>query len=44
MPVFEHGEVQTEKHDGRKFITLKLAGNGRTDYQSAAKVGGAHRL
>ena len=30
MPASKHGEVQTDKHDGRKFITMKVASNGET--------------
>lgn len=36
IPASEHCEVQTDKYDGRKFITMQVAGNGETAYR---KVG-----
>ncbi|MDM8006300.1 MAG: hypothetical protein QUV05_09165 [Phycisphaerae bacterium] len=33
MPASKHGEVQTNKSDGRKFITMKVGSNGEVLYQ-----------
>ncbi len=33
MPASEHGEVQTNKSDGRKFITFKVGSNGQVLYR-----------
>jgi hypothetical protein len=33
MPASKHGEVQTNKTDGRKFITLKVGSNGQVAYR-----------
>ncbi|MCH7885325.1 MAG: hypothetical protein IIC01_08755 [Planctomycetes bacterium] len=32
MPASKDGDVQTDKTDGRKFITIKIASNGRVAY------------
>jgi hypothetical protein len=28
MPASKHADVQTDKRDGRKFITMRVSGNG----------------
>jgi len=33
MPASKHGQVQTDKTDGRKFITRRVASNGRVAYR-----------
>jgi hypothetical protein len=33
VPASKHGEVQTNKSDGRKFITMKVGSNGEVLYQ-----------
>lgn len=33
MPASKDGDVQTDKTDGRKFITIKVASNGRAAYR-----------
>lgn len=33
MPASKHGEVQTDKYDGRKFITMRVSSNGEPAYR-----------
>jgi hypothetical protein len=33
MPASAHGAVQTDAHDGRKFITIKVGSNGKVRYR-----------
>ena len=33
MPASKDGDVQTDKSDGRKFITIRVASNGRVIYR-----------
>ncbi len=33
MPASKHGDVQTDKYDGRKFITMRVSSNGEAAYR-----------
>jgi hypothetical protein len=33
MPASKHGDVQTDKYDGRKFITMRVSSNGEPSYR-----------
>ncbi|MCH9035511.1 MAG: hypothetical protein IID42_13585, partial [Planctomycetes bacterium] len=44
MPASKDGDVQTDKSDGRKFITIRVASNGRVIYRKIHLKTTNHRL
>jgi hypothetical protein len=44
MPASKDGDVQTDRTDGRKFITIKVASNGRVAYRKIHLRTTNHRL
>ena len=44
MPASKDGDVQTNKTDGRKFITIKVASNGQVAYRRVYLKTTNHRL
>lgn len=44
MPASKDGEVQTDRSDGRKFITIRVASNGRVVYRKIHLKTTHHRL